>query len=668
MALKSRKISWQKRLQYKFDNFMSRGGWAVFLALVVGFILAFGFMAIVRYLIDLFFPNPYIRINDQSGAPVNTGELLWEILVQLMGLRDSADSANFAARFVGVMTIFVGLILFSSLVAFITQEFEARVQKLKKGKSLVVEHDHTIILGFNDRLIDIIEELIIANESEKDAVVVVLSTQDKEEMDEFIRNQLTQTKTTRIVTRNGSINNIRNLRNVGITEARSVIILNDAKGSDPDEFKSLSDARLIKSILAIVAATGEEKKEPPPIVVELHSKQYRRLASQIAPGRVTCLNSADILARIMVQTSRSIGLAKVYLSLVGFTGHEFYFYTPDAGWQGLTFGQLPFHFSGTIPLGVYHSNGNLKLNPPQEYKMLASDRAVVLAEDDSAIHFSPEPMSRPRSFDRSQLAQGAVPQAERHQIIGWSEKTLTAIREYAKYLGPGSEVHLVVSELTQDIQEACETVSQQYPQVHIELTEAKLDFDLDLEGLAPYEHKSITILAGGGQDSEEIDARTLTLLLELKQLCTQYTQSTGNPVTTEFIAEIINSEDTELVLKAGVKDFILSNQFVSKILAQVSQSPDVMMIYQDLFSAEGSELYLKPITLYIPKDQLSQGVTFADCVAAAQMRNELAVGISISAQSINPDQNFGINLAPDLGPTLYLAPNDCLITLAEDET
>ena len=85
--------------------------------------------------------------------------------------------------------------------------------------------------------------------------------------------------------------------------------------------------------------------------------------------------------------------------------------------------------------------------------------------------------------------------------------------------------------------------------------------------------------------------------------------------------EKIISKSTSLVIKAGVKDFLLTEQFVSKILSQVSQEPDIMSIYRNLFSSEGSELYVKPISLYFPPEQISK-LTFADCVLAAHNRNE----------------------------------------------
>ena len=190
----------------------------------------------------------------------------------------------------------------------------------------------------------------------------------------------------------------------------------------------------------------------------------------------------------------------------------------------------------------------------------------------------------------------------------------------------------------------------------------------ELTSLKPYEYNSISILASSGQNSEEIDAKTLTILLEHRQIFQDYTQETGNTVTTNLIAEIVNSDDTELVVKAGVKDFLLSNKLVSKILAQVSQAPDVMLIYQDLFSAEGSELYLKPVELYFSLETLMfQDLTFADCVFAAQKRDEICIGLRIEALSKEEEEGFGIKLIPSLDKQFNLKKNDALIVIAEDE-
>ncbi len=649
------KVPWQKRLQYNFDNFMSKGGFSVFLALLSAFFGAFVVMTSARYISEWFFPNQ--NVDDYSDFP-------WDVFVQLIGLRDTGDEANFATKFVGVITIFVGLVLFSSLVAFITQEFEAKLQDLRKGKSPVVEENHTLILGFTDRIIDIIKELVVANESESDAVVVILSPEDKEEMDDFIRNNLDDLKTTRVVTRNGSINNLSDLNKVGVKVAKSVIILNDAQPSDSSEVKALSDARVVKAILAVVAANEDDSL--PKIVVELHSQQYRRLAENIAPGTVTTLNEADILARILVQTSRSVGLATVYLNLVGFEGNEFYFYRPKEGWQSVTFGKLPFYFSHAMALGVRHADGTLAINPSKDYKLADDDEAIVLAEDDSTIQFHPQPLVQPKVLGYADYRKTLNRKQEKYLIIGWNSKTPIILREYANYLVEGSQVNLVAQDLTLEVKTEFDQIAKDYPQLKMEAWQVNLDSVEELVSLKLHQFNSISILAGRGENAEEIDAKTLTVLLELRQIFKDYTAETGKKVTTELIAEIINSEDTDLVIKAGVKDFLLTNQFVSKILAQVSQEPDVMSIYQDLFGVEGSELYIKPISLYFPAEQIGK-LSFADCVLAAQNRDELCIGVKISSQAKNKNKNFGIDLVPSLEKQFNLTVRDALITLAEEQ-
>ncbi len=651
-----KRVSWQKRLQYNFDNFMSKGGLSVFFALLSLFFGAFVVMTIARYIAEWFFPNK--NVEDSS-------DFTWDVFVQLIGLRDTGDNANLATKFVGVITIFVGLVLFSSLVAFITQEFESRLSLLRKGKSPIVEENHTLILGFNDRGIDIIKELVVGNESEKDAVVVILSQENKEEMDDFLRNNLGVLKTTRLVTRNGSMTNSSDLNNVGIKFAKSVVILNDAKASDSTDVKTLSDARVLKAILAVVAANGEENL--PPIVVELYSEQYRRLAENFIPGVVTTLNEADILARILVQTSRNVGLATVYLNLVGFQGNEFYFYRPDVSWQSLTFGELPFHFSNGMPIGVRHKDGTLTLKSRKDYKLDDNDEVIILAEDDSAIQFYPQPIVQPQELSYPDQWQTLERKTEKYLVIGWNSKAPIILKEYAKYLIVGSQVNLVAQDLTHEVQTEFDKIAKAYPHLKMEALEVNVDSVEQLVTLKPYEFDSISILAGSGENAEEIDAKTLTTLLELRQVFRDYTAETGNKVTTELIAEIIDSEDTDLVIKAGVKDFLLTNQLVSKILAQVSQQPEVISIYRNLFSAEGSELYIKPISLYFPTERIGK-LTFADCVLAAQHREEVCIGVKISDRSQGKDKNFGIELVPSLDKQLNLTLDDALITLAEDET
>ncbi|MEZ6127995.1 MAG: hypothetical protein R3C59_04895 [Planctomycetaceae bacterium] len=105
---------------------------------------------------------------------------------------------------------------------------------------------------------------------------------------------------------------------------------------------------------------------------------------------------------------------------------------------------------------------------------------------------------------------------------------------------------------------------------------------------------------------------------------------------------------------------------MSTILAQISEEADIKKVYDDLFSEDGSEIYLKPARLYF--EDLPQQVTFADMMGIAQVREEVCIGVKITEWQQDINRNFGVKLIPEKNSMWTLKPDDCLIVVAEDET
>ena len=657
MAQKQKAIPLKQRLQYRLDNFMSKGGMAVFLALLCLFFIAFVIMSTVRMSVFWFFPD--------AGVD-GLSDLNWRVFFQIIDSGSLAEldaGSNLASKLVGIVTIFFGLVLFSSMVAFITQQFEERLALLRKGRSAVLESGHTLVLGFGDRLVDMLRELIIANESESDAVVVVLAQNDKEQMDDYLREQILDWQTTRMIVRSGNTASLPTLRKVGVEHADSIVILSDAKPSQTLQVKELADARVIKAIMAVLAITGDRSGIP--IVAELHLARNRELAESVQPGRVTTLDETDLLARMLVQTSRSVGLSVVYSDLVGFEGNEFYFFRPKQGWGPLTFGQLQLHFQRSVPLGVRNVNHQIRLNPPPDYPMLPEDEVVILAEDDSTIKFFDKPVMVPITLSYSEQ-RASVPK-EKHLIIHWTTKTPIVLKEYASYLTSGSQLHLVVQQNSDVLRQTFTQIAEQNPNVVMQIRELDLSRYAAIRAIRPHRYNTVAILGRPSATAEEIDTRTLLILLQMRRHFRAYAEETGETVTTKLITEVVESENTELVVKTGVRDFLLSNRFISKIFAQAALNPEVMFVYDQLFSAEGSEVYLKSVALYFDPEESPQ-VSFGDCMLAAQAREEVCFGVKLIADEAHAERNFGVQLIPKRDETFRFEPGDCLITLAEDES
>jgi hypothetical protein len=320
------------------------------------------------------------------------------------------------------------VIILSALIAFITTAMNTKLTQLKKGHSKVIEEGHTLILGWNDRVIEILRELVVANESEPDGCVVILSEKDKEEMDDYLAIHMKDAKTTRIVTRSGHISSLVNLDIVSVTACKSLIVLASCGDSADDEAKAVSDTKVIKTLLAVMASKEAEQKLN--VVAELFHDRSRDIAGAISPGEITTVDALEILAKILVQTSRSVGLSVVYAEALSFVGCELYFY--NAEWGEISFGQVQFHFPDGVPIGVRQEDGTLLINPPVDYAMQPKDDVLILADDDSSIEFRTAPVAAGRDLPlrEARLKRGI----ENELILGWNAKAPIILREYADYV------------------------------------------------------------------------------------------------------------------------------------------------------------------------------------------------------------------------------------------
>ena len=143
------------------------------------------------------------------------------------------------------------------------------------------------------------------------------------------------------------------------------------------------------------------------------------------------------------------------------------------------------------------------------------------------------------------------------------------------------------------------------------------------------------------------------------------TLSTTPSKNTKLITEILDSQNDALVARAGVQDVIISNRLISMIMAQISESANIEVVYDDIFQEDGSEIYLKPASLYFTT--LPCEVSFADMMAIAQKREEVCIGVKIKSLEPEKVHNNGVQLIPDKNSIFELQPEDSLVVLAEDE-
>lgn len=657
--------SWSQVFRYKFDNFMARGGSSIFMVLVVVFLGLWISLTVVRGVFVAALPNSVVveRHGDIDENELGTGAKVlrggWLTFLQLTDPGNMAQDIESSALYkvFAIISGIAGVILAGSLIAFITTALDQKIAELRKGHSRVVEEDHTLILGWNERIIEILRELVLANESEDNPCVVILSQQDKEFMDDYIALHLHDSLNTRIVTRSGAESSLVNLEIASVENCRSCIILATCGAGAPKEQKMRSDTVATKTILAVMASRESSEL---PIVAEIFHERNREIISQVSE-LVVAVDTDEILAKILVQTSRSVGLSVVYGEMLSFDGCELYFHGAD--WGDVSFGELAYRFPDGVPMGIRRASGDLLVNASIDTRLEEGDEILILAEDDSTIEYRSSPVARPRELT---LAGGRLERTiERELLIGWTPKVETIIREYADYVLAGSSIDLMLREADDTVRDKISALDEELSGVTLRLVDADPLQTSDLLSVNPWEYDNIIILSQSSADGddERVDSETIIILLMLRKIFDSRDDEDRKP---RLITEVLDSENQELIARSGVNDFIISNRFVSMILAQISEDPDVKRVYDDLFEEDGSEIYLKPASLYFSDFPVE--ATYADMIHVAQQREEVCLGVKLIRHEQTMEENFGVKLIPEKTQSYTLGPDDTLVVLAEDET
>ena len=650
----ARKTRWR----YRFDTFMAKGGGNIFKALTAVFVVTFLLIGVLRGILLMFAPD----IAQQHDVGFLGG-----LYITFLEITDPGNMAQDIYSGVGykvfaILAGLAGIVMLSALIAFITTAMDQKIYELKRGRSKVIESGHTLILGWSEqRIAEIIRELVLANESEKDACVVILADMDKEDMDDILRLRVKELATTRVVTRSGDVASISNLDMVSLESCKSVIILADCDDTDTAERKASSDAKAIQTVLATMG--NEIENEDFSVVVEIFNPTHREIVRSSFPDHVITVNTSDILAKLLVQTSRSVGLSTVYNEILSFDGCEMYFY--DADWGGSSFGDIGYRFPDGVPIGIRSDDGSITLNPDASLTLQPSDEILIIADDDSTIELLDTPVAAPVMHALSDDRQEQ--RIERELMIGWSFKSAAIIREFADYIVYGSQIHVLLKHPTAEQVAEIEALDQEISSIDVSLLEKDCLNIEDLMSVKPFEYDNIIILAGNAVDDTEVDAarvdsENIVALLLLRRIFSQYSDESAN---TKLITEILDSQNDALVAKAGVQDVIISNRLVSMIMAQISESADIERVYDDIFQEDGSEIYLKPVSLYF--ESLPPEATFADMMAIAQQRGEICIGVKTMAYENDKSRNNGIQLIPEKTAVFNLQPDDKLVVLAEDE-
>ena len=322
----SPKPTLRERLNYIFDNFMSKGT----LALIGG--LAVLSLIVILLAAAVLTIGGVVLAPEGSTAGLSFPEAVWESLMRTLDAGTMGGDVGWGYRLVMfLLPTLGGVFVISTLIGVLTAGVEGKLEELRKGRSRVLENDHTLILGWSPQIFTILSELVIANENRKrGAVIVILADQDKVEMEDAIRDRIEDPRNTRIICRSGSPMDLTDLEIASPHTARSIIVL-PPESNDPDSY-------VIKVVLALTNNPNGRAGRYHIVAVIRDQKNMEVIRLVGARDNVCAIMMGDLIARITAQTSRQSGLSVVYTELLNFGGDEIYFQEEPA-LVGKTYGE-----------------------------------------------------------------------------------------------------------------------------------------------------------------------------------------------------------------------------------------------------------------------------------------------------------------------------------------
>lgn len=627
--------NWRARLRYEFDKSMAAGavaliGWLALVSLVVIFIAA-AFLSLTG-------------VGPDDGSPVTFIEAAWESLMRTMDAGAMGADQGWSFRGVSLVVTFAGIFVFSALISVISSGLEGKLDELRKGRSHVIENDHTIILNWSASVFDTISELVIANQSRKRARIVIMADKDKVEMEEEIAAKAGDLKNTKIICRSGDPTDLYGLGILSPQTSRSVIVLSP-DSDDPD-------SQVIKTVLALVNDPNR-RTAPYKIAAEIRDAGNAEVATIVGGREMQLVLADDLISRIVVHSSRQAGLSAVYSELLDFDGCEIYTLDqPELA--GKPFGAAVMSYDVSTLIGLCDTEGKVHLNPSPNRVFEPGEKAIIIAEDDASIRISSTPAVCAKEAILPVVARERRP--ERTLILGWNRRGPLIATELARYVAPGSLLTIAANTPEFEREAASLAVAGSLT-VEYQVVDTSSRAALDALDVPSYDH---VLVLGYSDDmsAQSADTRTLITLLQLRKIA----ERAGRHIS--VVSEMIDVRNRELAEVTRADDFVVSNKLVSLMLAQASENEYMAAIFGELLDEEGSEIYLRPLSDYVAIDR---PVNFHTIALSALRRGEVAIGYRRQRENDPDERNLGgVTVNPNRTEMISFDNKDMVIVLARD--
>lgn len=538
--------------------------------------------------------------------------------------------------------IIIGMITFTgAVIGYITNFISNFIDDANAGYKKLTISGHIVVLNWNTRASEIINDLLYCSTRQK---VVVLVNSRKSEIEKEINERLSDTaakeneeiisksegmpflkriayrrknhfkKGITVIVREGDVFSSKQLRDISLERAKTVIILgNDINNSlckfeyrDRIEEQSKGNSQTIKTLMQVADITAAEySDDDQKIIVEITDEWTAEIVDKIIQCKqvdekcnIVPLHVNRILGQILSQFSLMPELNLVYKELFSNKGAAFYSIRHDEDDEMKSMREYMMNHKNAIPLTFMSSKGRGHC-----YYSAGEEKDIQRV---SAVESS-----------RYSVKLNADYWIERKTVIilGHNSKCEDIMRGFAAfrqewgYRDSGEEILRII---VIDNEKSLEKFNRyrDYPFV-IDTVAADI-YDKELICSTIYEvassndeDTSILILSDDSALNEDIDANALTNLVYVQDIINKKIAENKNfdAESIDVIVEIIDPKHYDIVNSYSVNNVVISNRYISKMITQIGEKEALFEFYADILTYdtdvdsgfESKEIYTKKV-------------------------------------------------------------------------
>lgn len=521
-------------------------------------------------------------------------------------------AAGYLIPIICIIIVVIGMITFSgAVIGYITNYISGFIENSNAGTKKLNVSDHVIILNWNTRASEIINDFLYVTHKQ---VVVVLSDSDKEaikrEIDEklsfTIRRENAKLKQELshyeykkkklknnliIVVRQGDIFSANQLHNISLLTAKSVIILDDEQnGKITEDLKG--NSKTIKALMQVAdIVSKQDSRDNQKIVVEINDDwtedlvnkiiKYKRIHRKctIIPIRVNVL-----LGQLLSQFSVMPNLNLAYRELFSNKGATFYVdeVKTDNDESYIT----------------EYINTHDQAIPLSSHKTETNDYFYYVATKLSDLH---KTASKPANLIDVKLNLDYWIDKKNILILGHNSNCKEIMKGFRSFCNEwdrkdSSEEILNITVI--DDPENLEQMNnyEEYPFVTETIPASVFDKEVIFDTVNRFISEnpgdiSVLILSDDTVENENQDATALANLVYIQEIISSKseTDNTFNSDRIDIVVEIINPRHHDIVNSYSVRNVVISNRYISKMITQVGAKDSIFDLYNEIFTYDDSD-------------------------------------------------------------------------------